>query len=167
MTTYNLDYHPEGGENPPPYGFRLDVLAGYLGLSALNQYTFDVNNVGGTVGNNGLQLVHDTVAGTMHITGYIIGGYDNDGNNPSTRDFEEEWYLDFIYSNITSVLGDDDFWTIPAAGVGAGTLRREANGDIFGLDSKDKTTNPMFSFRFGDKNDDLGHRDVLGMSGWG
>ncbi len=153
--TYALDNHPDGDQNPPPYGLRLDGLMG-----GSSSYTFDVTNQGA----GGLTLTY-TAAG-MHISGSVWGGLDTGSSWLSP----ELWTVDFTYSTIGVATPDDDAWahntdtSFNSTIFGFGTLTRVGTGATWDLRDQ---SNGDYSFRFGDEDNDLGHRGFPGLSGWG
>ena len=123
--------------------------------------TFDVTNRGM---GNGLNLTY-TSSG-IHISGSIWGGVDTGSSwsNPQL------WTFDFTYSTISTVVGDDDAWahntdtSFNSVIFGLGTITQVSTGTVWDL--RDQSMGD-YSFRFGDEDDDLGHRGFPGISGWG
>lgn len=154
--SYTLDNHPDGNQAPPNYGLRLDGLLG--GSSVL---TFDVTNRGM---GNGLALSY-TSSG-IHISGSIWGGVDTGSSwsNPQL------WTFNFNYSMISTATGDDDAWahntdtSTSSTIFGLGTITQVSTGTVWDL--RDQSMGD-YSFRFGDEDNDLGHRGFPGISGWG
>lgn len=149
--TYILSSHPDGNQNPPPYGLRLD---GLLTGSSGEEYTFDFNHA-----SSDMKL---TWNGSMiHIFGTAFGGEDNGaGYAPSTT---AVWTIDFTYNAgvSTSANGGVDDVVVNAHHQNFGTLSG-ALGDFALRDH----TDGVLSFTFGDE-DGSGHREFNGISGWG
>ena len=155
---YRLHNHPGNDMAPPGYGLRLDELfGGFHGI------TFDFDHVDSEV------LM--TVSGsTIHITGQVYGGYDAGGAyDPATAGL---WNIDFTYDSVVAnVPGDDDLYVNdPDSEVSTGTIVPQyttaffSAGDVYDL--KDKSDG-SYSFRLGDKDDDLGYNNYASTSGWG
>lgn len=151
--TYRLRNHPEGAAAPPMYGLRIDEL---FDVTAGNDaFTFDFE-----VSGTDMRLEHDG-ASTIRIHGTAFGGRDVGGG------YDPAWtslvVIDMTYHGIQGVPGDDDLW-VPEGLDNLGTLTWLATGEVFAL-----AESPMggFSLRLGDEDDDLGHRGVPGISGWG
>lgn len=155
--TYVLDNHPNGNQNPPAYGLRLDGL-----LDGSSVYTFDVTNRG--LGN-GVTLVYSATG--IHISGSVWGGRDT-GTGTTWSD-PELWTVSFDYTMVTGVPGDDDVWTLngnksfSSTIFGSGFFTRVGTLDTWDLRDQ---SNGSYSFQFGDENG-LGHRGFDGISGWG
>ncbi|MEM7189481.1 MAG: Ig-like domain-containing protein, partial [Pseudomonadota bacterium] len=151
--TVQLLNHPDGAAAGPFYGLRLDNVFGE-GI-----WTFDFEADGA--------LMYATIDGsTIHIWGTAVGGRDTG----SSYDDPALFAIDFTYDMVQQASGDDDL-VVNAAdqGQGAGTISRlDDDGSV--VETKtltDKAGSHPFSFRFGNEDDDDGHRGFEGKSGWG
>ncbi|MEM6663195.1 MAG: SdrD B-like domain-containing protein [Pseudomonadota bacterium] len=151
--TFKLLNHPDGAEAAPFYGLRLD------NVFDTGVYTFDFEAEGAAM--------FVTVDGsTIHIYGTAVGGRDIGSSYESTSLFQ----IDFTYDMVEQAFGDNDLVVTAAKqGDGTGTISQlDADGNV--VDTKtltDKAGDNPFSFRFGDTDDDQGHRGFDGKSGWG
>jgi hypothetical protein len=162
--TYRLSNHPDGNENPPPYGLRLDGLDGNPG----HVFSFDFDTEGSEMFMN---LTNDTI----RIHGTVYGGL----NKPSNHDIYADpsnkernymvglWEVDFTYRDNVGVVNGDDDRIVSASS-------ENNNGTITFLNEnyRGQTTFGLVdfmspSFRFGNENNDRGHRGFNGLSGWG
>ncbi len=161
--TYQLHNHPDGDVNPPPYGMRLDEL--YDVSPGNDVFTLNFDHAMSNV-----TLVYDDNAGTIAISGVAYGGRDT-GANYANDSYLGLYQLDFLYNvGVGLVGGDDDLIVIAGA-------NKQNFGSITPLDAghpdfNNPTTlfdvrDGTYSFRFGDENNDLGHRGFAGISGWG
>jgi hypothetical protein len=151
---YQLFNHPSGNVQPPSYGLRLD---GLLDGDQNKTFTFDFND-----SRSSMFLDYNAQTGTINISGKVWGGLDEG----TTYQNPELWEVNFTYKNVTSVSGDDDVWVKKDySGTNKGTITRLSDGKVFNLE--DEAGNFPYSFRFGDEDDDKGHRDYKGISGWG
>ncbi len=156
---YDLHNHPDAARVPPPYGLRLDELYN-VDPGDVDRFTFDFDH---PVSN--ARLIYNDIAGTMHIFGSVVGGRDI-GDDWANDEYLGIYHFDFWYNTgIESVPGDDDLWVpndhVENAGwiltpLGDTKILTAHVGDLFG-----------FAFRFGDEDDDAGHGDHPGISGWG
>jgi hypothetical protein len=73
--------------------------------------------------------------------------------------------IDFTYAVVGTAPGDDDLLVTTPNGADSGTLTWLDDGTVFTLLNMNNSDG--FSFRFGDEDDDAGHRDFPGLSGWG
>ena len=152
---YRLGNHPGGGNNPPPYGLRLDEL--FNVTHGVDVFSFDFE-----APQSNMFLNYD--GSNIRIFGTAFGGRD------VGTTYDPHWtstvQIDFTYrKNVGSVPGDDDVWVDGQSHQNNGTVRWDATGQTFHL--RDKQGSFPFSFRFGDKDDDQGHRGHDGISGWG
>jgi hypothetical protein len=151
---YDLHNHPDAGEAPPGYGLRLDELVN--ATSGHDIFTFDFDHA-----SSAMFMNYD--GSSFHIYGEAFGGLDIGGSyDPSLSGL---FAIDFTYTDVASAPGDDDL--ISDANnpfLDDGTITHILTGTEFDLYEE---SNGDFSFRFGDENDDLGHRGYDGLSGWG
>lgn len=156
---YDLHNHPDAARVPPPYGLRLDELYN-VDPQDVDRFTFDFDHP-----LSNARLIYNDIAGTMHIFGSVIGGRDV-GDDWANDEYLGMYHFDFWYNTgIAPVPGDDDLWVPNDHLENAGWILTPLGdtktltahvGDVFG-----------FAFRFGDEDDDLGHGDHPGISGWG
>lgn len=160
--TYQLHNHPDGDAVPPPYGMRLDELFNVSGGNDI--FTLDFDHAG-----SNMTLVYDN-SGLIVISGVAYGGIDIGGSY--LNDGHQGLYqIEFVYDvGVGLASGDDDLIVIPGAnGQNSGSIAPLDPGHPdFGaslnlFDVRDGN----YSFRFGDEDNDLGHRGYPGISGWG
>lgn len=155
--TYTLSNHPDGAENPPPYGLRIDELVDVT--SGNDVFTFDFDADGSSV-----SLILQ--ANRITISGRAFGGLDVGGDyDPNIRGF---WNFMMIYdTEVQAVPGDDDVWVTMTGN--SGSITSEG---LNGLDAPvnqnlaDKARG-SYTFRLGNEGNDAGHRGFDGISGWG
>jgi hypothetical protein len=153
--TYQLFNHPDGNQNPPPYGLRLDEL--YDATTSHDVFTFDFNHPS--------SYVTMTYTGsTITITGNARGGRDA-GTVHAADAYLGLYSFNFVYNiGVGLAPGDDDVLVNPAiAGSNTGWIMTPL-GDTIALRDE---SNGDFTFRLGDEDNDLGHRGFAGISGWG
>jgi len=85
---FKLSSHPDGSENPPPYGLRLD---GLYGTNGSDVWGFDFDHASSDV-----RLYLDTDNNTVNISGNAYGGM-HDGNVYDSN-LQGVWSIDFTYS---------------------------------------------------------------------
>ncbi len=166
--TYELLNHPRGYVDPPYYGLRLD---GLLTGNKNDVFTFDFEHP-----ESFMTITYDDTDSTVHIQGVAYGGLDIGViYAPATAGL---WAIDAVYNVLNSTpegLGsaeggfgpggfDDDLHSSQDDEV-VGSITRLDTGDVFNLWAE--TGEHGFSFRVGDEDNDLGHRDFPGASGWG
>ncbi len=159
--TYKLGNHPDGNAAPPFYGLRLDKLYDVAGDSN-DLFTFDFDNAQST-------MFLDYDGTDIRIHGVAFGGLDT--GSVHDPDNSGLWDIDFTYKDVSGAPGDDDL--IAGGGPHTGTITALFNsvggpissGDEFDL--TEKTNGAGLAFRFGDEDDDNGHRGFDGLSGWG
>ncbi len=165
--TYGLHNHPDGGARPPEYGLRLDELFNETGGNDI--FTFDFDDA-----SSAMFMSINAGGNEIRIFGTVLGGRDVGGSYANDQ-YLGLYEVDFTYSfGVGSVPGDDDLQVLetmgstnggfiaplavvdggPSVGGGAITLGETANGS-------------GMTFRFGDENNDNGHRGFAGLSGWG
>lgn len=92
IINYNLASHPDGSENPPPYGLRLD---GLYTLNSNDVWTFDFD-----APSSNMKLILDTHSETVRIYGTAYGGLDVGSGYDA--DLQGVFQVDFTYSaNVT------------------------------------------------------------------
>jgi hypothetical protein len=153
---YQLDNHPAGTANPPAYGL---TVAGIDGSS--DRFTFSFSQADGA----DMILRYDDVADTIRIFGNAFGGRDG-GNDWVSDSYLGTYFIDFTFDvGVGLAPGDDDLVVIASTESNFGTLQLP---DSTVLDLYDVFSDDFgHSFRFGDTDDDSGHRDFDGLSGWG
>lgn len=156
--TYQLHNHPDGNAIPPPYGMRLDELDD--ATAGHDIFTFDFDHA-----SSDMRLTYNDVAQTIHIYGVSYGGRDVGGVYAADA-YQGVYTIDFLYNmNVGLVPGDDDLWVeAPPDELNSGTIISPGGAPINIL--ADVLQN-NFTFRFGDEDDDNGHRGHNGLSGWG
>ncbi len=163
---YNLASHPDGTENPPPYGLRLDGLLG----DNSEEYTYDFSDPLSSM----TMTISDSLLfpGTKKvvISGKSFGGLDTGAVYDT--ELSGLWSIDFSYDNVQVDNPNMELFTLKAdAGNNAGTITslfnssgaqagRLSNGDMFNLIDYDGTHDFTFKLKFG-------HRGVAGLSGFG
>ncbi len=160
--SYILNDHPGGSENPPPYGLRLDGLAGTTGVVTFSfdgESNSDVSDPGFEWKQMRLDYYDN---GDVHIFGNIYGGEVNE----SSREYEgnfgtfelDYWYYgatedgDKLTADVGSSNGAGDFngGSLTAIDIDNGSF---TNSDSFSLIDKAKSGTTQ-SFLF----DSDGHR---------
>ncbi|MEL6363554.1 MAG: PEP-CTERM sorting domain-containing protein [Pseudomonadota bacterium] len=138
---FNLGSHPDGSENPPAYGLRLDGIENFAtgngGSSAT--WTFDFDCVGCSV--TGL---YDDADDSFTISGLAFGGKDSGASYAGGGGFVT---LDFVYTN-----------------VGGNPLTGEFS--INGLTPKSSTSQGSGSISFIDANQSIGAGTTIGLLGY-
>jgi hypothetical protein len=154
---YTLHNHPDGGPASPHFGLRLDELFDFNPSSHdVITFDFDAEGANMTMSYDGSSLV---------ISGRAFGGLDV-GGAYSGAEGQTSWVtINFTYSKIEPVAGDDDLDTAPDHYANTGSIVWEHTGEVIGL--WDTAGNHPYTFRLGDGDDDLGHRGFAGISGWG
>lgn len=155
---YALHNHPDGADRPPLYGLRLDGLDG----NTSHDFTFDFDHAGSSMFLN----LDETSPGVYVITiqGTTWGGQDT-GTDYANNSYLGFYDVYFQYSmNGQDAPGDDDVLVNPADPANAGTIV-DPSGVTHYL--SDKQGADGYSFRFGDEDNDAGHRGYNGISGWG
>lgn len=164
VTRFALSDHPDGNQNPPPYGFRFDNLFATIGGEG-GVTTFSMNHFGGVV----LTVTDNTANSgsiTLNIHGKVYGG-EAPG---STLAFGEGAYmLDFTYT--TYVATSPTGWRVdPESLNNSGTLTAlaENNGVADGavFDFTDKAQSTGESFLFQQDEHRLGGHPQFGQDFW-
>lgn len=150
---YQLHNHPDGSVAPPLYGFRADGLDGSSDFFTLD---FDHPDSDVVLVYTGTEII---------ISGPAYGGRDIGGSYANDA-YLGVYQLEFVYNvGVGLVPGDDDvFVDAPMnSNFGSLTLPGGAVKDLY-----DKNGGPSVgTFRFGDEDNDNGHRGFAGTSGWG
>ena len=157
---YTLGNHPAGNAQDPLYFMRLDELVDVT--SGNDIFTWDLSHLGSSATLD----YHGT---TFEIVGDVWGGRDI-GNFPDYVNdiYRGFWQIEFTYTNIIGVPGDDDLWAPNPpnhSNFGFITAPASAGGGTFLL--VDEGMDKDFTVRFGDGDDDSGHRGFPGISLWG
>lgn len=156
--TYELHNHPDGSARPPAYGLRLDELVDMT--PGHDKFTFDFDHPQSA-------MFLDYTGDTVRIYGQMYGGLDT-GTEYAIDENLGIYTVDFIYTiGVGLEPGDDDVVVnLPGADqYNYGTLLTPNRG-LFSL--KDgHYTGDRRDFRFGDEDDDQGHRGFDGLSGFG
>jgi hypothetical protein len=150
---YQLHNHPDGSSNPPAYGMRIDGLDGTNAIFTLD---FDHPDSDMVLVYTGNQIV---------ISGVSYGGRDT-GASYANDAYLGLYEVEFVYTvGVGLVPGDDDAYVNAASGSNFGSMKLPS-GTV--IDLADKEGNPAEgTFRFGDEDNDNGHRGFDGISGWG
>lgn len=169
---YRLHNHPDGNQNPPPYGFRLDGLDGV----STHRFTFDFDYVDAASGQQAAMWLRlDQSAGTIRIWGDVYGGL----NKPSNTDVYDDigngkvgwWSVDFTYSTNVGVKSPDGYGLQDVianeSSQNTGTISQSFSSAMNSSYSLSDKASGGFSFRFGDDDVAPGHRGFAGLSGWG
>ena len=152
---YRLGNHPDGNAREPGYGLRLDELFD-VNPGAHDVFTFDFEEAG-----SDMFLSYD--GSSVHIFGTAFGGLDTGSEyDPAHSSLVA---IDFLFSAIAMASGDDDLVSTGDDTSHTGTLTWLETGEEISLFSF--SGSHSWAFRFGDENDDQGHRGFDGLSGWG
>lgn len=153
---YQLKNHPDGSAQPPRYGMRLDEL--YNATAGHDVFTFDFDNA-----LSDMKMM--ITATTIHIYGKSFGGRDT-GAGYAADAYAGVYDIDFTYSIGVGPVGGDDDWHVAYGGMmgqNSGTIKTTLLDTINLVDK----SNGGEYFRFGDEDNDAGHRNHPGLSGWG
>ncbi len=153
---YALHNHPDGSEAMPLYGARLDELYNVTGNHDV--FTFDFDHA-----NSAMFLTYD--GSSVHIFGQAFGG--RDIGSTYANDIHLGMYtFDFLYNwGVGLAPGDDDVLVEPGTHYNYGSVVTAAGDAIALRDGHYGNGQP--DFRFGNEDNDLGHRGFNGISGWG
>jgi hypothetical protein len=100
---------------------------------------------------------------SIRIHGTALAGLDvGDSYDPAWTSMVE---IDFTYDVVGTAPGDDDLLVTTPNGADSGTLTWLDDGTVITLLNMNNSDG--FSFRFGNEDDDAGHRGFPGLSGWG
>ncbi len=152
--TYQLYNHPDGAQTPPPYGLRMDELFNATSGHDIYSFTFDTNGAHMRLDYNGT---------TIRIYGTAFGGRDI-GSVWANEATTGLYTLDFTYNVGVGLAAGDDDLAVNANHQNFGTIIAPTNQVINITNQADGSG---LSFRFGDENNDNGHRGYNGISGWG
>ncbi|MBX9737810.1 MAG: hypothetical protein K2X32_12880 [Phycisphaerales bacterium] len=152
--TYQLFNHPDGSQSPPPYGLRIDELFNATSGHDVYSFTFDTN---------GAYMRMDYTGSTIRIYGAAYGGRDV-GSTWAVEATTGLYAIDFTYNIGVGLAAGDDDVAVNANRQNFGTITAPG-GQIINLTNQADSSG--LSFRFGDENNDLGHRGFSGLSGWG
>ncbi len=163
---YTLGSHPDGEENPPPYGLRLDGLLG----DNSEEYTFDFDHPSSAITMTLSDSTHFAGEKKAVISGTVRGGEDT--GVAYNADLSGLWQIDFTYDNLMANGDGSELWVDNAdAGNNTGKVTalfsstgaeagRLTAGDMFDLE--DFAGSHDFSFKL-----KFGHRGFDGISGFG
>lgn len=152
---YTLHNHPDGNANPPPYGAKFTELYDVTGSADIFTLDFDDPASDAELFYNGTDR--------MVISGHSWGGRDV-GSVYANDAYLGIYEFYFEYAvGVAPAPGDDDIRVSAPNHSNFGWIRTPL-GDVISL-----TDEVMggYSFRFGDEDNDLGHRGFPGISGWG
>jgi hypothetical protein len=157
IVTYDLHNHPDGDVNPPPYGMRLDELYDVTGNH--DNFTFNFDDA-----TSQMFLDYDTTAATIHIYGHVAGGRDI-GGAYAVDQYLGQYLVNFSFTlGVQAAPGDDDLIVNTLNHANSGTIITPLGDTISLYDERGMSD---FSFRFGNEDNDAGHRGYNGLSGWG
>lgn len=154
---YRLRNHPDGNARPPAYGAKFTEL--YNATSGTDVFTFDFDHA------QSAMYLDYMFGNTIRIHGQAWGGRDT-GTTYANDQYRGLYTFDFTYvRGVGLAAGDDDLFVAPLPYYNYGTLLTPL-GDVIRLrDGHYGGGQP--DFRFGDADDDRGHRGFNGLSGWG
>lgn len=153
---YKLDNHPFADETPPGYGLRLDELFD-INPGEHDVFTFSFAEADGA----DMRLTYD--GSFIHIFGTAFGGLDTgNGYDPEHSSFIT---VDFTFENVEIAEPDDDLIVRAVNGPNTGYISWLATNEVINL--YDHPDDEGVKFRFGDEDDNMGHRGFEGISGWG
>lgn len=153
---YRLHNHPDGNERPPLYGARFDEL--FDVTTGHDVFTMDFDNI-----QSAVYMTINPALNQIHIFGQSYGGRDT-GSALANDSHRGLYQIDFTYNlGVGPAMGDDDLVVVTPDHRNFGTLTTPGGTVVSltdqGMDGK--------TFRFGDEDNDLGHRGFNGLSGWG
>jgi hypothetical protein len=166
---YDLGNHPDGNAAEPTYGARIDNL---YPNSAPFTFDFECDDCGMSMNYDG---------SSIHIFGTAFGGQHDGVGGRLDNDFDGLYGFNVTYGGAAVVenggTGDDsglqDIGRPGETGGQIGSLEflSTTGGDAFPSaslwDLMDKKGGHVNSLRVGNEDNDLGHRDSVGISGWG
>ena len=157
VAVFKLFDHPNGNQNPPSYGLRLDGM-----LTTGEVYTFSFEYADGT-GMADVSLTYDDGPKTIHISGRAYGGRDTGSGWDAA---ESGWIdIDFTYTqnviDADNVAGDpgDDIYVLVADAANNGTISLDGWGGNVVLSYSDKVRDD-FSFQFDNDADSKGNASI-------
>jgi len=165
--TYGLNNHPDGNARPPQYGLRLDELWDVTGGNDIFTFDFDA-------ADSAMFMSISAAGDEIRIFGTVLGGRDT-GSSYANDQYLGLYDVDFTYSTgVGLVPGDDDLQVVATMGSTNGgfitPLAVMDGGPSVGGGPIALGETPIGSgltFRFGDEDNDNGHRGFDGFSGWG
>jgi hypothetical protein len=151
VTKFRLSDHPDGNQNPPPYGLRIDGLFGG-GVT-----TFSINGGTGTT----LTVVDDGSTITIDIDGVLYGGEASGGVYTGHTGLYE---VHFSYT--MNVVEDGTGWRVTNQhALNAGTIEQLSSGTTWNI--ADKYGNgPGYSFAFLQDDHRLAGHPEQGQGYW-
>lgn len=154
---YRLHNHPDGNARDPLYGARLDEL--YDVTSGHDIFTFDFDH-------SSAAMFLEYTGTEIHIWGQAYGGRDI-GSSYAGDVHQGVYVFDFLYNlGVTLEPGDDDVIVEPPpSAYNYGTMLTPSGVVVELRDGH--YDGAQRDFRFGDEDNDLGHRGFDGLSGWG
>ncbi|MCC6322432.1 MAG: hypothetical protein IT438_13465 [Phycisphaerales bacterium] len=153
---YRLHNHPDGNQRPPLYGARFDEL--YNATGGHDVFTLDFDHI-----QSAMYMTINAAQTEIRIFGQSVGGRDT-GTTYAADSYLGLYQVDFTYTlGVGPVVGDDDLQVVEPDMRNSGSIVTPL-GDSIGLTDK---AMGGYSFRFGDENNDAGHRGFNGLSGWG
>lgn len=160
---YALHNHPDGNEALPYYGLRLDGLDG----DTSHEFTFDFDYTSMAFDSAMWLTLTEPAPGVynIRIEGQTWGGEDDDSGGYAANAYEGIYTVVFEYTIGGQLAApDDDILVAPENIANKGTIVDPLGVTHYLTDFQGGNA---FSFRFGDENNDLGHRGFNGISGWG
>ena len=151
--------HPDGNQNPPPYGLRIDNIfrstdsgATLLGSDGNGATTFSFSHAQSNVF---IQIIddigNDGIADRIRIFGTAYGGMDQ-SNQVGVGAGEYEIEMNY-FANVTTVAGPDGGWRASASSSNVGTITAKT-GIFAGAGSLgSRSWSGPQSWGFSDKND--------------
>ncbi len=155
--TYALHNHPDGNARPPAYGCKLNEL--YNVTDGMDVFTFDFDHP-----QSNMTLVYTGT--TITISGQSWGGRDT-GTAYANDQYQGLYTFYFTYYwGVGLAPGDDDLMVVlPQNRYNYGSLVTPLGDTVSLRDGHYNGSQP--DFRFGDEDNDAGHRGFNGISGWG
>lgn len=156
--TYRLHSHPDGNQNPPPYGLRLN------GLFGGGVYTFDFDYTSISEDAD-VKLEYDDVAGEIRIFGRAYGGKDAGTDyDPGLSGWVD---IDFTYrANVVN--GDTEaggvgpgLYVDPQDPTNNGTVTLDGWGGDIVISISDKQGSNPYSFGFDNDIDSKGNATIM------
>lgn len=123
VTRYRLFDHPDGAQNPPPYGIRLDGL-----FDGTSTTTFSFDTAEGVI----MTVIDNSDMGggiTINIAGVVYGGIDIGSEADPNHAGTGSYALDFTYSLNVVAEGTGYVVNPPAVGNGGTLNALNINGE--------------------------------------
>lgn len=153
---YRLHNHPDGSARPPTYGAKFDEL--YNATGGHDVFTLDFDAPVSSV----FMFVNPTMT-EVRIYGLAWGGRDV-GSGYANDAYLGLYTFEFVYDmGVGMAPGDDDLMVSEPHHRNFGTLVTPLGHTVHLTDE----AMGGYSFRFGDTDNDAGHRGFNGLSGWG